>query len=409
MRLLIKYKRNCKNIGEKLNPYILIFSSSVFFIFYTMEGSFLVRSILIPLFLLVVYTLFFRKKVRVTNTIKYFAILECVFICSAIKDIIIYDLSLSVVIQILYQLGIFLWYSLLVQEINYTKRDLNLFINCYIFVCVISSIYVLFRNLVLHTYASSFMSLSGHIIGKNFYGAFVCIATVLSAMKALYAKNKKKYFITTVILLIGILFTNSRGTILAVTGSIALLLIQFNYNNGKLSRKRVVIILGIIFLLAVSIRPVLDLIPDWMYNRYFVNSYNDMSNMDRILYWKNALEGILQRPILGFGPGVFANLPQYQVTDFGTTISDATYSHNTYLDVAVNGGIVGLFFFVLIVFHAVWGVFKYNKIFLPIVLALIITSGILGAGKSVYFWNALIFLELVDEYAKKYPGIDILA
>lgn len=385
---------------RKENFTIIVFSISLFFIFFSMEGSFLLRSIIPPIVLVVLYTIVKRQKIVLNAPMKWFLALEVIYFFSLLINSIRYNTGFSVAIQMFYQLGIFVWFVVVLQDKSFSKEELNLYINSYITVCILCSIYIIVNNLFLGRYASSITSFLGYKIGKNFFGAFICMGPLFSTLKVLYSKkNKILNMIFTIIMLIAVLFTNSRGTLLALV--IGLVLIVSNYGKGKITKKQLLVILAIIIVAVLGIRPLLGLIPDWMFKRYFVNSYNDASNTDRMFRWKNAIDGIVHSPLFGYGPGVFALIPEYSVTEFGVSISDATYAHNTYLDVMVNGGLLGIICFLGIIYTTIRDAFRYNKIFRPVIVCLIITSGILGAGKSVYFWNNLIFIGMLSVYSRQ--------
>lgn len=390
-----------KALKKKISLPVILLSISPSFIFIAIEGTFLVRSIIPLIGILVIYSLFRLKKFRLSRPIKWFIALELVFFVSTLINSLIYSAEISVLIQIIYQFGIFLWFSLLLQRQDYSKEEINTYMNAYICVCLLCSSYVIVNNIVIGRYASSVTNLLGYRIGKNFYGALMCLGPIYALLKILYSdKHKTIYIAALFVMLIGIVFTNSRGTLLAL--SISILVLLFQYGQQKLTKKRMLVLCIVIVVGLLSIKPILNLIPTWMFRRYFINSYADGSNTDRLMRWKNALEGIAHSPLIGFGPGVFSLIPEYMVTDFGKTISDATYSHNTYLDIMVNGGVIGLICFLGVIFSTIKDTIKHNIVFLPVIICLFITSGILGAGKSVYFWNNLIFCGMVSVYSKNH-------
>lgn len=379
---------------------VILLSISVFFIFFSLETSFVFRSISIPIIIVSIYTIINKTKIILTKQIMWFIALEFIYLFSLLVNSIRYNVGTSVILQMVYQLGIFIWYAAIFQKRSFNKKELNFYINSYITVCMICSIYLIINNLLLGRYTSTVLTVFGHEISKNFLGAFLSLGPLYSGLKVLYYKKNKIFnAILTIVMIIGLLFTNSRGAILSFIAGFGLSL--YYYGNRKITKKQLLFIILLIIIVILSIRPILGLIPDWMYRRYFINSYNDMSNMDRLFRWKNALDSIKNSPIIGYGPGVFLFLPQYRVTELGVAISgDATYSHNTYIDVMVNGGILGIICFLGVLATTLKEMFIKNKIFRPAVISLLITSGILGAGKSVYFWNNIIFFGMISSYMR---------
>lgn len=392
------YFHNKKN-KCKTSFYMIIFSLSLFFVFFSLEVTFLVRSIIPPVILAIFYIITHRRTIKINTPVKYFIALESVYLFSSIFNIIKYNCPSSILIQMAYQLIIFIWFFCLTQGEPYSKYDLNFYMDSYIIVSFLCSIYTLYGSIILKQYTPGITGFFGYEMEKNFFGAFLCLGPIYSALKALYGKKKIRYIIATIVISVAVLLTNSRGAMLALVTSAILLFLDYFFMVKKISRKRLLITIICAAVFIICLKPLLDLVPDWMLKRYFINSYNDKNNLDRILRWKNAIKGILEQPLFGFGPGVFSAIPQYQVTEMGKVINNATYAHNTYLDVMVNGGIVGVFLFMQIIISCVKNIIRHN-IFRPILLSMIITSGILGAGKSVYFWNTLIFLEMISVYLK---------
>jgi len=88
-------------------------------------------------------------------------------------------------------------------------------------------------------------------------------------------------------------------------------------------------------------------------------TYNleDISLMERFYRWVGGFFMVKEQPLVGFGPGNFYNFYQsYTVNRFRTYVSDNPEQsgiHNYYLMTAVEQGIPGLFFFVLLCFAAI--------------------------------------------------------
>lgn len=79
----------------------------------------------------------------------------------------------------------------------------------------------------------------------------------------------------------------------------------------------------------------------------FLSSFvlEDTSSTARVVLWREAIENIKERPLLGTGLGNYI-LAVNPAEDYRTPY----YAHNLYLDVATELGLVGLFFFLLILF-----------------------------------------------------------
>ncbi len=82
----------------------------------------------------------------------------------------------------------------------------------------------------------------------------------------------------------------------------------------------------------------------------------DISTMERVYRWVAGVHMVIDRPLLGFGPGnFFESYWPYTVTSFRTYVSDNKDSsgvHSYYLMTAIEQGIPGLLLFLALVFYA---------------------------------------------------------
>ncbi len=92
----------------------------------------------------------------------------------------------------------------------------------------------------------------------------------------------------------------------------------------------------------------------------------DLSTAERFYRWVAGARMCDENPITGFGPGSFYYFyQQYAVTSFTTWVSDnpeKSGTHNYFLLVAIEQGLVGLFFFLLLTFAIFYyGVKAYHR------------------------------------------------
>ncbi len=82
----------------------------------------------------------------------------------------------------------------------------------------------------------------------------------------------------------------------------------------------------------------------------------DISTMERVYRWVAGVHMVLDRPLVGFGPGnFFEHYWPYTVTSFRTYVSDNKDSsgvHSYYLMTAIEQGIPGLLIFLSLLFYA---------------------------------------------------------
>lgn len=154
---------------------------------------------------------------------------------------------------------------------------------------------------------------------------------------SLYFQEKKKYFlVAALVLLFADLLTFSRGAYFGLLAG-TMTFLYFGWKVFSVSaRKWIVVSLIAGVLLALSLgQPVFS---------RFVSSFaqEDASSTERIVLWQEAFENIKERPLFGTGLGNYI-LAVRPVESYRTPY----YAHNLYLDIATELGLVGLFFFLL--------------------------------------------------------------
>jgi putative inorganic carbon (hco3(-)) transporter len=155
-----------------------------------------------------------------------------------------------------------------------------------------------------------------------------------------FKKNKKIiFFCLTCIVLIGILLTTSRFTIIATY--VVLLLF------GIVRKSKITIIALVIFVLILPL-----ILPTSVKNEAKKLAYNPMRcllNDDRIAVFANSLNMIKDHPVIGLGANTYMknykrykNSPQYR----NTFTEDFMYAHNNFLHMAAEIGLLGLAIFI---------------------------------------------------------------
>jgi O-antigen ligase len=121
--------------------------------------------------------------------------------------------------------------------------------------------------------------------------------------------------------------------------------------------------------------------------------------------WNNATKGALESPIIGYSPGVFFNIGEFQIISTGQNISDSSVAaHNMYLDILIDGGIIGLVFFLSIIFTIAKKTFgKRSSPVFALMIYIVITGGILGYEKMFGFWFVLILVCAIQKALNANP------
>lgn len=196
---------------------------------------------------------------------------------------------------------------------------------------------------------------------------FLIITTPFCAFSSVYFKHSKHRKLSRVCFafsLLGILCTESRGAYIAIALSIITLLIS----SRKIFKK----LLPFMFVLAIGIPLTIAL-------RYKNNSSGNeflASNNNRLAIWRVCADLFTEHPIIGMGAGT-ENIHQEIIQRIGINRSHA---HNLFLEIATEGGIIGVVLVIAIIVVFAKNLFKLfylkNNAYRP--YAVLYTSSIIG-------------------------------
>lgn len=196
---------------------------------------------------------------------------------------------------------------------------------------------------------------------------FLIITTPFCAFSSVYFKHSKHRKLSRVCFafsLLGILCTESRGAYIAIALSIVTLLIS----SKKIFKK----LLPFMFVLAIGIPLTIAL-------RYKNNSSGNeflASNNNRLAIWRVCADLFTEHPIIGMGAGT-ENIHQEIIQRIGINRSHA---HNLFLEIATEGGIIGVALVIAIIVVFAKNLFKLfylkNNAYRP--YAVLYTSSIIG-------------------------------
>lgn len=185
-----------------------------------------------------------------------------------------------------------------------------------------------------------------------------------------------------------LIFTWSRGAWLGFLIAMMLFLLMY-------SKK--VLVIGLFGVLAIPFLPFV--LPQSILNRFLsIGNLGDTSTSYRVHIWEGTLNMLRDHFLggIGVGTGVFGEVyPQYSLSG----IESAPHSHNLYLQILVETGILGLILFVLVLFTFVRHNFTFYAKQLPIkprVRTAALFCGLLAVlaqGMTDYIWyNYRVYL-----------------
>lgn len=203
----------------------------------------------------------------------------------------------------------------------------------------------------------------------NVLGEYLLLLIPISAVFMIKGKGKERlfYFAATALGMLCMVFTQSRGCWLGLILSAAVFV---TFYNGKLWGLAPLLLLIIPFV-----------IPQTMVNRMMsVGNLEDSSTSYRVFIWLGTLQMLKDFLLGGIGMGEGAFRTVYPLYSYNAII--APHSHNTYLQLLVEGGICTLLIFIAVMcvfFKTIHAVYAENKKHdTDAVLALAVGSGILG-------------------------------
>ncbi|NJJ41640.1 O-antigen ligase family protein [Paenibacillus sp. 7028] len=272
-------------------------------------------------------------------------------------------------------------------------------VNCYITsALIISLIIIIFRQELdgwIGTYRYTIKFYNQVYIDPNFLAAFINIPAIL-VVNRLFITNRNKlrilYFVITAIIMFGVLLTGSRASLIAMLLGCAIVA------SSYLEIRKYILLVIIFLSLGITMY---FLLPEALIHRFFTNSYNDNSNIRRVLAWKFGLDAFYQKPLFGYGivnsATILNNLYSYNVA-----------IHNTYIQLIVQLGITGTIPFFLIILNSIIYILKNNlRVLLGIVLSLLFTSFMIEQNITITFWTVLIMLNLAISFKKDNPKVDL--
>jgi len=238
-------------------------------------------------------------------------------------------------------------------------------------------------------------------LGNAAYLAVYMLFHIFLAMM-MFAKEKKKSFLRWVygVLIFGqvmILYnTATRGAILGLLGGL-FLVVLLNFRNKENKEIQKISLIGMtIFVMLISgfflVRDTTFVKSSPVLSRFSSLSISEIKTEGRSFVWPIALEGIKERPILGWGQENFNYVfNEHYVPQMYKLEPWFDRAHNIFLDWAIAGGILGLLAYLSL--YVVLGVSIWRKSEEMSYVERTILTGLLAA---FFFHNFFVFDHLVS-------------
>lgn len=288
---------------------------------------------------------------------------------------------------------------ILILEIGrFGKSKKEKFLLFFGYVCgglIVSILQIVFRVRFYELDATRItIQITGTKIDPNYLAAFLIgpfFIAIYCCLKIKRLSNKLFFGLASLIILLGIVFTGSRGAIVSIV--IGFLCIAI----FKLRRVRFKRLLFVIFTLFVLLVLALVFVPGETMARFFNSDYLvDGSNIRRLSLWGNALRSIMVHPIFGNGARNTSLIT-------GEITKDFEPAHNTLFDIWLQIGIIGVVFLVFLVVRA----FKTKSLlFKGMCIATLLAGMFIAAESCLFFWmNFLIGIYFSDSSKVKKTSV----
>lgn len=261
-----------------------------------------------------------------------------------------------------------------------TKEEWLQFFNVSVMVSVLEAFYGIGQSLGIQSLQhGSGARIDGTIGNAAFLAGYMLINALFALWLMLEKKNASwRIFYGGVILLdlFALFQTETRGAVLALGASLIALavfaifapknsLTALPFKKPEKLKIYASIMLVAVILAAVGIYVFRDsklIASSPALSRVANISLTEATSQTRLMAWKMSLEGFKDRPIFGWGPeNYYVVFNKYYNPDLYPVESWFDRSHNAYLDVLVNTGIVGFLAYCWMFVLAFWFLFKAHK------------------------------------------------
>ena len=278
---------------------------------------------------------------------------------------------------------------ILVVSHKYSIEQIKQLNKIYIIVALFISLNILY-NWITHNYyiewfkRASF-SFAGVYKDPNYVMAFIVPAMILCLFKIFFERNYWKKFLFALfelIMMTNFITTGSRGPLLTFLLSVILFFISKSSMSAT-KKIKLMFMIGLVIISGWNI--LLKVLPVQSIERLFHSTSDSRTKL-----WESALVIFYNNPILGGGEGAASKA---SVTLLGN------YSHNVYLDILVNSGILGFISFLLFFVINCMQTSKKNIYFiLPMGIAFMFPLFFINGFNTATFYLPLIYMSILSRF-----------
>ena len=285
-------------------------------------------------------------------------------------------------------------YTLAVSH-EYTAEQIEKLNNIYIVVALFASLNILYNWLTHHYYIEWFKRASFSFCGvykdPNYAMAFIVPAMILCLYKIMFCTNLKSrivYLLVEIVMLTDFITTGSRGPLLTFLLAIV---VFFLFKSSLSASKKIKLVLFAMVIIALGWNVITKVLPAQSIAR-LLNSTSD----SRTDLWKSALLVFQENPILGGGIAAASK---------ASIALSGNYSHNVYIDILANSGIVGFASFVLFFSVNCLQTVKHNAYFIySMGVAFMLPLFFINGFNTATYYLPLIYMSILSRYCSKYEN-----
>lgn len=237
--------------------------------------------------------------------------------------------------------------------------------------------------------------LFGTVLDPNVVCAIISLGIFASLNYLIEIKSKrvyKKYIVCIFVMLLGVLFTGSRGGLLSV-GVIFIVWILLNFKSSIPKRYIFIILISIVFVVVITI----SIIPEELISTRF--TFENLIGLNEIKtgahsrykIWSFVPNLFFESPFVGYGLGNFMQAM--------AGVYKSAASHNMYLLLLIEGGLFGALLFIIAIIITIKKLYKnklYNDlcIFMLVLMICLSLDGIMY--KFLWVTWAIVIISLKE-------------
>lgn len=290
--------------------------------------------------------------------------------------------------------------SFVILSINFSKKNIFNITKIWFICSIIIAIIIIIYN-IDNINRNKILFLNGYY-DPNLLSASL-IPALLIATYYTISKDKNKYFritcfISFLLVLLSIIITGSRGSLIAALVGIIFLLFPMLKNSQSTKNivhskfKISILLIGI----GVFICAIIYLVPQETLTRFNPVRLMMDGGSARIQIWSKALNIFLNsnliKIIFGFGTGTFKYIAGTNIVQADGWVSANIASHNIFIRVLFENGFLGLFILILIFYFLIITFIKNKEVLsLSITISYLVIGMTLDLTITRFFWNAILF------------------